>query len=85
MADSSVATYKDFRVELSKASREIIVSGKDYSDPTYTELHRVDMDGLSGYEFIIPEKLKAGLSFSTSLSASNFELKSFKTEGTTLN
>lgn len=81
------ATYKDFRVELTKQGKEIIIFGKLNISSDYIELHRLDMSRLPGYNFTVPPKLKVGLSSTTgggtnlAPSVFNFELKSFKVKG----
>lgn len=81
VSEASAASYRDYRVELTKSGREIIVSAKESVSATYIELHRLNMATLTGYEFTIPPKVKVGLSCTTSLSVFNFELNSFKVEG----
>lgn len=82
VSEGSLASYKDFRVELGRKGKEIIILGKNNSDPDYAIMHRIDMTSLSGFNFTVPEKLKVGLCSVTSLNVFNFELKSFKVEGT---
>lgn len=87
VSTSSNAVYKDFRVELNKQCREIIISGKLNSSSDYIELHRLDMTRLPGYNLTVPSKLKVGLSSTTGggtnllPSVFNFELKSFRVKG----
>ena len=78
---ASAATYKDFRVELTKSGKEIIVLAKEATDSTYTELHRLNMATLAGHSFTIPPKVKVGLCSTNSLSVFNFELNSFRVRG----
>ena len=81
VTDPANAVYKDFRVELSQLSKNIIVSGKLSTDTEYTELYRLDMSKIANFDFTTPKKLKAGLTSTTSTSVFHFELKSFKIEG----
>lgn len=83
VASAANAVYRDFRVELSRQGKVLVVSGKLSTDPEYTELYRLNMSTLPNYSFNIPDKLKVGLSCTTSEKVFNFELKSFKVEGIT--
>lgn len=83
VATANVATYKDFRVDLSNAGRTIVVTGKLPSEEEYTELYRLNMANIPNFDFTTPEKIKVGLTCTTSTSVFNFELKNFKIEGTT--
>lgn len=83
VTDSASAVYRDFRVELSKKGKTIIVSGKLSTDSDYIELYRLDMSKLPNYSFNIPDNLKVGLSCTTSNKVFNFELKNFQVDGIT--
>ena len=80
VSTASAAVYKDFRVELTKKSKTVIVSGKLSTDSTYTELYRINLNK-SNFNFTTPKVLKAGLTCTTSTSVFNFELKSFRIQG----
>ena len=80
VSDAANAVYRDFRVELTKRSQTVIVSGKLSTDSTYTELYRIDLNKLN-LDFTTPKALKAGLTCTTSTSVFNFELKNFKVQG----
>jgi hypothetical protein len=77
----STAAIKDYRVDLVNNSSLVRVYGKLRSETDYQLLHSLDISNLQGYNKLTPGKLKAAISFSTSLKATNFALERFQVVG----
>lgn len=72
------ASYKYFRVELSRKATVVKVMGRASEGDSFTTLYTLD---LKDFYTTIPSTLKAGLVFNTGRQVSNFELNKFKIDG----
>ena len=75
---AGAASYKYFRVELSRGATVVKVRGRASEGDLFTTLYTLD---LKDFYTTIPSTLKAGLVFNTGRQVSNFELNKFKIDG----
>ena len=78
VASAGAASYKYFRVELSRKATVVKVKGRASEGDSFTILYTLD---LKDFYTTIPSTLKAGLVFNTGRQVSNFELNKFKIDG----